>query len=133
MADHVADLSVGTDGEFTHAIAVLVGMGIGPEVLLQLFVLTECFAQPIRPHANRERLVAQIAELLTEVIANDPVDNEGSVHLARCGEHFAAGQISPLVAADKPAGLEPLVIWIQIGDQVGAGCRLGRNAFSFLH
>ena len=38
VADDAVDADVGADGEFADAVGVLVGVGVGPEVVLELLV-----------------------------------------------------------------------------------------------
>src|SRR5438477_6447338 len=41
VADHVFQFDVGADGELAHAIAILVSVGVFPEILLELLVFAE--------------------------------------------------------------------------------------------
>jgi len=45
LTDDVFQFDVGPDGELTHPVAVLVGVGVFPEVVLQLFVRGMRFSQ----------------------------------------------------------------------------------------
>ncbi len=110
LADHVVELDVGADGELADAVAVLVGVGVAPEILFQFAVGGMRFSQAIALHLDGQRILPQAAKLRAEPIADDAIDHECSVDLARSGEHLAAGQVAPLVGADDAAGLEPAIV-----------------------
>ncbi len=64
--------------------------------------------------------------LLAQEIADHAVDDQRAVDVAGRGEHFAAGQVAPLVGADQAARLQPLVVRIERRGEVAAA--LGRRA-----
>ena len=92
------------------AVAVFVGVGVGPELLLQLLVVAEDFGDAIVLDADGQRLARQVLILLAEIIADDAVDHADAVDFAGRSEDFAAGKIAPFVAADDAAGLDPVVV-----------------------
>ena len=49
LADYVGQFNIGADGELAYAVAVFVGVGVRPEILLQRFVLAEDFGDAIAP------------------------------------------------------------------------------------
>ena len=71
----------------------------------------------------------QVGILLAEIIADHAVDHEGAVDFAGSGEDLAAGQIAPLVGADDAAGLDPLVVRVQVGGEVAARRVFGAHLF----
>ena len=75
-----------------------------------------------------ERRCGEQAVAGAEPVADDAVDDEGAVHFAGRGEALAAGQVAPLLRRDDAGGLEPLVVGIHVGDDVGSGGGGGANA-----
>src|ERR1019366_4539234 len=116
-------------GEFAHAVAVLVGMAVAPELGFQFPVGAVAFAQAAFHHLDGQRISAQIAVLFAEVIAHYAIDDEAAVHAFRCGERLPAGQIAPLVGADDAAGLDPLQMRREPADDIGAR-RIGGADFA---
>ena len=114
---------VGADGELAHAVAVLVGVAIAPELVLQLAVGAVRLLQAAVSHRDGQRLVAQVAVFFAEVIAHHAIDHEGAVHALGRGEGLAAGQVAPLVRADDAAGLEPF----EFAARSGPRCRCRRD------
>ncbi len=113
--------NIGADGKLADAVAVFVGVGVGPEILLQRLVLAEDLGDAIVLHADGQRLALEIAVFVAEIIADHAVDYVHAVHFARRGEDFAAGQIAPLVAADDAAGLDPAIVRVERAGEVAAG------------
>src|ERR1035441_7986148 len=73
VADDVVNGDVGADGEFAHAVAVLVGMTVAPELGFQLLVGAAGFPQAAVHHLDGQRSVAQVAVFLAEVIAHHAI------------------------------------------------------------
>src|SRR5271170_7750399 len=48
LADNVGQLNICADGKLAYPVAVLVGVGVGPEILFQLFVFAEDLGDAIR-------------------------------------------------------------------------------------
>src|SRR6266852_39254 len=97
LPDHFLQFDISADGKLTHEIAVLVGVGIPPEVIFQLAIGRMCLSQPIALHPNSQRILAQAAKLRAEPVPNNAIDHECSIDFAWSGEHFAAGQVAPFV------------------------------------
>src|SRR5664280_3586016 len=129
LPDDVLEFKVRSDGELADEMAILVGVGIGPELLFQNFVIAEDFGDAIVAHLNRQWLARQVGIFLAQVVANHAVHNISTVHFAGSCEHLAAGQVPPLIRTDDAAGFYPSVVGIQRGRQIAAGWVLG---FDFL-
>src|SRR4029077_2732702 len=121
--------NVRTDGKLAHAIAVFVGMGVTPEILLQFVVRGMGVGQAITFDVNVQRILPQAAKLRAQPVAYDPVDHKASVDFAWSGKHFAAGQVTPFIRTDYPAGLEPAIIRTQVGGKIRSGGSLGPHLF----
>ena len=70
-----------------------------------------------------ERSWLEQAVARAEIIADHAVNDKRSIHLTRSGENLSAGKVSPLVAGDDAGGLEPLVVRIELGADIGSRCR----------
>src|ERR1039457_3934831 len=66
VADDVMDGDVGADGELAHAVAVLVGMAVAPELGFEFLIVAAGFAQAAFRHFDGQRILAQVAVLLAE-------------------------------------------------------------------
>src|ERR1700691_932467 len=99
LSDYMSQLDIGADGELADQVAVLVGVRVGPEFLLQLFVVAADFGDAVLLHFNCQRLTGQVLVLLAQIITDDAVDDANSVNFAGGGEDLATGKIAPLVAA----------------------------------
>ena len=88
------------------------------------------FHQAISLHPNGQRIFAQTAKLGAKPIADDAINHKCSIDLARSSENFSARQISPFVRTDNAAGLQPVIIRIQIRDQIGSRRVLARTCFA---
>src|SRR5581483_12358110 len=67
VADHVFEPYVGPNRKLATPIAVLVGVGIVPEILFQFLVFAEALDDAVPFHANRQRIIFQVAILRAEV------------------------------------------------------------------
>src|ERR1035437_10144527 len=94
VADDVVNGDVGADGEFAHAVAVLVGMTVAPELGFEFLVGAVGFPQAAVHDLDGQRSVAQDAVLLAEVIAHYAIDHEAAVDAFRGSEGLPAGQIA---------------------------------------
>src|SRR5229473_5576612 len=112
LPNHVLQLDVRADGKFAYTIAVLVRMGVAPEVAFQLAIDGMGLSQPVTLHPNGQRIFPQAAKLRAQPIAHNSIDHKCSVALARSSKHLAARQVAPLVGADDAAGLEPAIFRI---------------------
>src|ERR1019366_8451532 len=121
VADYVVNGDVGADGEFAHAVAVLIGVAVAPELGFEFLVGAVGFRQAAFDHLDGQRSSVQIAVLFAQVIAHHAIDDEAAIHPFRGGEGFAAGQIAPLVGADDAAGFDPLEVRRKPADDVGGG------------
>ena len=63
----------------------------------------------------------EVAVLCAQIVADYAVDDERSVDFARRREDLAAGQVAPFLRGNDAAGLEPLVVRIEVGGKIGAG------------
>src|ERR1700730_16109310 len=91
LADYVFEFNVRADGKLAHTIAVVVGMGIAPEVLFQFTVRGMGVDQAVAFDVNRQRILPQAAELRAEPVAYDAINHKRSVDFAWSRKHFAAG------------------------------------------
>lgn len=82
VADDAGDADVGADGEFADAIGVLVGMGVGPEIPLELVVAAGTGDDAILCDLNRQRRVLEEAVASTEPVADNTIDNEDAIHFS---------------------------------------------------
>src|SRR6266576_678038 len=133
LADHIFQIDVRADGEFTDAIAVGISVRVLPEVVLQFSILRVGFGQAIALHADREGSLPQVAELRAQIIADHSVDHEGPVHFSGSREDLASRKVPPLFRGDNAAGLKPLIVRVQIGCEIGAGGGRGANFRSLAH
>src|SRR5271163_6391 len=82
---------------------------------------------PIFLYANGQRMLPQTAKLGAKPIADDAINDECPIDLARSRENLSAWQISPFVRANDPTGLHPAIIWIQIRNQIGSRRSFGSD------
>src|SRR5262249_2625727 len=108
IADHVPNRNIRADGELAHAVAVLVGMAIPPEIVFQPAIRRVRFSQAIAFDPYSQWRLPQVSILLAEIIAHHAVDHERSFHVLGTSEGLAARQIAPFMRADDAAGLQPL-------------------------
>src|SRR5215831_3426005 len=133
LADYVLQVNVGADRKLAHAVAIGVGVGVLPEIILQFAIVGVGLGQAVAFYADNDRRVAQAAEFGTEVVTHHAINDERAVHFSRGGKDFPAGQITPFLGKDDSAGLQPPVIRIQIGREVGSRCRAGVNPGRLTH
>ena len=133
VADEPRELDVGADREFAHAVRVLVGVGVGPERVFEILVGAGCGHQPVLLDLERERSIGEHPEARAQEVADHAVDHQRAVHLARGREDFTAGQVAPLVGADEPARLQPLVVGVERGGEVAAAGRGGAHLAGHAH
>src|SRR6266700_3945617 len=100
VADDAFDAEVGADGEFADAIGVLVGVGVGPEIGLELLVQTGAGDDAVGGDVNGQRGGGEETVACAEPVADDTINNKSPVDFAGRGEAFAAGKIAPLFWGD---------------------------------
>src|SRR2546429_8945700 len=122
---------VRADGEFPHAIAVLVGAGVGAKFVAQILVLRLQRADPIIFHFDGKRVGFEIAEAFTEIIAHYAINDEHSVSVHGRSENFAPGQVTPFVASDDATRFEPSQFRRKLSLKLSAVGRLADDTFSF--
>src|SRR5689334_20907336 len=105
LSDHVFESNIGTDGKLAYSIAVLIGVDVSPEILLELFVVALGLDQAIALHPNGQRRPLQIATLDTQIVTHQAVNYIRATHFAGRGEDLSAGKVPPLVRTDESAGL----------------------------
>src|SRR5580658_483359 len=127
LADHILQFNIRADRKFAHAIAVLVGVGVAPEILFQFRIWGVRLNHAISLHSNGQRMLTQTPKLGAKPIAYDAVNYKRSVDLTGRGKNFSAWQVPPFVRANDPAGFHPAIIRIQIRNQIGARRRFGSN------
>ena len=115
------------NGELANAIAIGIGVGVLPEIILQFSIVGMRLGETIAFHVDGQRIVPQVAELSAQIITHDSVDHERSVHFPRSREDFSARQVSPFLPRNDSAGLQPVIIMIQLRRQIG-GAPPGRQA-----
>src|SRR5438552_17093526 len=121
---------VRADGEFPHAITVLVGAGVCAKFVAQILVLRLQRADPSSFHFNGKRAGLEIAEAFAEILAHDTINDEHSVSVQRRGENFATGQVAPFVARDDPARFQPPQFWRKLSLKLSAMRRSADDPFS---
>src|SRR6266851_1347170 len=121
VADDALYADVGADGELADAVGVFVGVGVGPEVALELLIGGRHAGNAVALDVDGEGVGAEDAVAGAEEVADDAVDDEDAVDLAGCGEALAAGEVAPLFGADDAGGFEPAVFGVELGVDVGAG------------
>src|SRR5271170_1396795 len=121
VANDAVNANVGADGKFSYSIRVFVGVGVGPEVALEGFVLAGDASDAVAFDVDGEGVGAEDAVAGAEKVADNPVDDEDTVDFARGSEALAAGKVAPLFGADDARGLEPAVVGVKLGVDVGAG------------
>src|ERR1017187_8683822 len=67
IADDVVNGDVGADGEFAHAVAVLIGVAVAPELGFEFLVGAVGFRQAAFDHLDGQRSSVQIAVLFAQV------------------------------------------------------------------
>src|SRR4051794_16647967 len=97
IPDHVAHADVGTDGELAHAIAVLVGMTVVPELLFEHLVAAVRFDEAAVADDDSQRRLAKIAIALAQIVADHAIDHEGAIDALGCGEGLTSRKIAPFV------------------------------------
>jgi len=133
VANDAGDADVGADSELADAIGVFIGVGVGPEVALELLVGTRAGDDSVLRDLNGERCRCKQSVAGAEPVADDAIDNEGAVDFAGRGEAFTTGQVAPFLRRDDAGGLEPLVGWIHLGEDAGAGGSGGADAGGAAH
>src|SRR5436305_13715534 len=98
---------VRADGEFPHAIAVLVGAGVGAKFVAQMLVLRLQRADPIIFHFDGKRVGFEIAEALAEIIAHYTITDEHSVSAHRRSESLAPIQVATFVTVHDLSRFAP--------------------------
>jgi len=127
VTDDAGNADVGADGEFAHAIGVFIGVGVGPEIPLELLVRAGAGHDAIFRDLDGEGRFADEAVACAEPIANYAIDYKGAVYFAGRGEAFTAGEIAPLLRRDDARGFEPLVVGVHVRDDAGACGSSGTN------
>ena len=79
VADDVVYADVGADGELAYAVGVLVGVGVGPEVALEVLVVAGDFGDAVGLDVDGEGGFAEDAVAGAEEVAYDSVDDEDAV------------------------------------------------------
>src|SRR6476646_9817771 len=69
---------------------------------------------------NREWIRLQITKPFAQVITDHAVHHKHTISIHRRGKNYAAGQITPLVASNEPAGFEPLEFRRKLRYELGA-------------
>ena len=104
VADDATDADVGADGELAYAIGVFVGVGISPEVLLELLVGAGAGDDAVLRDVDGERggfeeaVAAQSQSPTTPSTTNAPLTSPGEVKHSPPGRlpHFS-GEMMPEV------------------------------------
>src|SRR4029077_1009462 len=131
VANNMRARHVRADGEFPHAVAVLVRAGVGAKFVTQILVLRLQRTDAIIFHFDGKRVGFEIAEAFTEIIAHYAIDDEHAVSVHRRSENFASRQVAPFVARDDPARFEPSQFRRKLSFKLSAMRRLADDAFSF--
>src|SRR5712692_8247939 len=79
LSDHILQLDISAIGELAHNVAVLVRVGVSPEVSLQFSVGRVRLREPIALYLNRQRIFPQTAKLCAEIITYHAIDPECAV------------------------------------------------------
>ena len=79
VADNALDAEVGADGEFADAVGVFVGVGVGPEVGLELLGSHWHETDAVGGDLDGERGRGEEAVAGAEPVADDAIDDEGAV------------------------------------------------------
>src|SRR6478752_9787766 len=91
------------------------------------------FDQAIAFDLDGQRILAQAAKLGAKPVADDAIDHKRSVDFAWSREDFAARQVAPFIGTNDAAGLDPAVIWAQVGGEIGPGWSLGAHLLRWPH
>src|SRR3954468_16323939 len=91
-ADHVAQRQVGAERKLADAIAMLVGVAVLPEFLLEILSHAVRRPQAAAADVERERRRQQVAVLRAKVVAGGSVADEEAVYALRRREHFTRRQ-----------------------------------------
>src|SRR5580693_208159 len=124
LPNHVLQFDIRANRELAHAITILVGMGVAPEITLQVMVRGMSLNYAIALHPNSQRILSQTAKLGAKPITDDAINYKRPIDLARCRKDFSSRQVPPLIRADDPARLDPAIVRIQIRHQIGSSGRL---------
>ena len=127
VADDPLDADVGADGDLADAVGVFVGVGVGPEVALEVLVFAGDAGDAVAFDIDGEGVSAEDAVTGAEEVADDAIDDEDAVDLAGRGKTLAAGEVAPLLGADDAGGLEPAILRVELGVDVGSGGRGGAD------
>src|ERR1700681_259368 len=79
ISNHLGEAEVGAEGQLADAVAVLVGMAIVPEFLLEVLALAFDLPQTRAFDLEDQRGALQVAILAAEVVACGSVADEGAV------------------------------------------------------
>ena len=90
VANNMRARRVRADGEFPHAVAVLVRAGVGAKFVTQILVLRLQRTDAIIFHFDGKRVGFEIAEAFTKVIAHYAINDEHAVSVHRRSENFAS-------------------------------------------
>src|ERR1700721_908097 len=93
IADDATDAEFSSDGEFSDAVGVFIGMGVGPEVGFQLLVLAFAAHDAVLANFNREWSAGKQAIAGAEPVAYNSIDHEGAFTFAGGRETPPAGQV----------------------------------------
>ena len=121
-ADHVLERDVGAEGELADAVAVLVGVAVVPELLLEILTVAVRRLQASAGDLQGQRAGAQVAVLGAEVVAGGAVADKHAVDAQRRGEHFARRQVRPVAAVDQAARFHPGQRGVEGRGQPGTPC-----------
>src|SRR5258706_1207453 len=68
LPNHFLQINVRADGKLAHAVAVLVGVSVLPEVVFQFAIVRVRLSKPVLLHVDGQRILAEVAELRAQII-----------------------------------------------------------------
>src|ERR1700688_4150725 len=107
-ANHARQSEICAKGQLTDAVAVLIGVAIFPELLLQILAGTLGVNEAGFLDLQNQGRGLQVAVLAIEVIAGGGITDKSAVHGRGSGKNFTCGKIRPISRTDQSAGFYPI-------------------------
>src|SRR5271155_3850004 len=94
LPNHFLQIDVRPNGKLAHSVAVLVGMGVLPEVVFEFAILRVRFCEPVLLHVSGQWSLSQAAKLRAQIVAHHAINDKGPIPFTGSCENFSARQVS---------------------------------------
>src|SRR5207245_11716728 len=97
LPNHILQLNIGSNREFSHQVAILIGMGVAPEIGFQFAIIRMGFRKPVTLYMNGQRILSQAAELCAQVVSHHAMAHSRSTQCSVTSKDYVSWQVSPVV------------------------------------